>query len=93
MSAAAVCAHLAIKVSPSAARTELAGWLPDGSLHLRLASQPVNRTANNAALALRAKRLRIGRRRISFVRGAASSTMLVQIDGMTLADVRACLAH
>ena len=93
MSAAAVCAHLAIKVSPRVARTELADWPPDSSLHLRLASQPVNRTANNAALALRAKRLRIGRRRISFVRGAASSTKLVQIDGMTLADVRACLAH
>ncbi len=93
MSAATACAHLAIKVSPGAARTELAGLWLDSCLHLCLAAQPVNRTANNAALALRAKRLRIGRRRISFVRGAASSTKLVQIDGMTLADVRACLAH
>ena len=93
MSAAAVCARLALKVSPSAARTELAGWRPDGSLHLRLAALPVNGAANAAALALLAKRLRIGRRRISFVRGAASSTKLVQIYGMTLADVRACLAH
>ncbi len=93
MSAAAVCAHLAIKVSPRAARTELAGLWPDSCLHLCLAAQPVNGAANAAALALLAKRLRIGRRRISFVRGAASSTKLVQIDGMTLADVRACLAH
>ena len=93
MSAAAVCARLAIKVSPRAARSELAGWRPDGSLHLRLKALPVNGAANAAALALLAKRLRIGRRRISFVRGAASSTKLVQIVGMTLADVRACLAH
>ena len=93
MSAAAVCARFAIKVSPREARTELAGWPPTGSLHLRLAAQPVNRTANAAELALRVKRLRIGRRRISFVRGAGSSTKLVQIVGMTLADVRACLAH
>ena len=93
MSAAAVCARLAIKVSPRAARTELAGWPSDSSLHLRLAALPVNGAANAAALALLAKRLRIGRRRISFVRGAASSTKLVQIVGMTLADVRACLAH
>ena len=93
MSAAAVCAHLAIKVSPSSARTELAGWRLDGSLHLRLAALPINGAANAAVLALLAKRLRIGRRRISFVRGAASSTKLVQIIGMTLADVRACLAH
>ena len=93
MSASAVCARLAIKVSPRAARTELAGWPPDSSLHLRLAALPVNGAAKSAALALLAKRLRIGRRRISFVRGAASSTKLVQIVGMTLADVRACLAH
>ncbi len=93
MSAATACARLTLKVSPRVARTELAGLWPDGCLHLCLAAQPVNRTANAAALALLAKRLRIGRRRISHVRGAASSTKLVQIDGMTLADVRACLAH
>ena len=91
MSASAVCARFAIKVSPSAARTELAGWPPNGSLHLRLAALPRG-AANAAALSLLAKRLRIGLRRISFL-GDASSTKLVQIDGMTLADVRACLAH
>ena len=93
MSAGAVCARLTLKVLPRTARTELAGWPPNGSLHLRLAALPVKGARNAAALALLAKRLRIGRRRISHVRGAASSTKLVQIDGMTLADVRACLAH
>ena len=92
MSAAAVCAHLALKVSPRAARTELAGLLPDGCLHLCLAAEPVNGAANAAAVALLAKCLRIGRRGISLL-GDASSTNLVQIVGMTLADVRACLAH
>ncbi len=93
MSAGAVCARLTLKVSPSAARTELAVWLLDGTLHLRLAALPVNGDANAAALASLAKCLRIGRRRISPVRGDASSTNLVQIIVMTLADVRACLAH
>jgi len=93
MSAGAVCARLTLKVSPRAARTELAVWLLDGTLHLRLAALPVNGDANAAALASLAKCLRIGRRRISPVRGDASSTNLVQIIGMTLADVRACLAH
>ncbi len=92
MSAAAVCAHLAIKVSPRVARTELADWPPNGSLHLRLAALPVNGAANAAALALLAKRLRIGRRHIPLL-GDASSTNLGKIVGMTLADVRACLAH
>ncbi len=92
MSAGAVCARLTLKVSPRTARTELAGWPPNGSLHLRLAALPVKGARNAAALALLAKRLRIGLRRISLL-GDASSTKLVQIDGMTLADVRACLAH
>ena len=92
MSATTACARLILKVSLRAARTELAGWRPDGSLHLRLAAPPVNGAAKSAALALLAKRLRIGLRRISLL-GDPSSTKLVQIDGMTLADVRACLAH
>ena len=92
MSAGAVCARLTLKVLPRTARTELAGWPPNGSLHLRLAALPVKGARNAAALALLAKRLRIGLRRISLL-GDASSTKLVQIDGMTLADVRACLAH
>ena len=92
MSAATACARLTLKVSPRAARTELAGWPPNGSLHLRLAALPVYGAANAGALALLAKRLRIGQRRIPLL-GDASSTNLVQIIGMTLADVRACLAH
>ena len=92
MSAATACARLTLKVSPRAVRTELVGLWPDGSLHLRRAALSVKGAANAAALALLAKRLRIGLRRISLL-GDASSTKLVQIDGMTLADVRACLAH
>ena len=92
MSAATACARLTLKVSPRAVRTELVGLWPDGSLHLRRAALSVKGAANAAALALLAKRLRIGLRRISLL-GDASSTKLVQIDGMALADVRACLAH
>ncbi len=92
MSAATACARLILKVSLRAARTELAGLWPDSCLHLCLAAQPVNGAANAAALALLAKRLRIGRRHIPLL-GDASSTNLGKIVGMTLADVRACLAH
>ena len=86
-------ARLVLKVSPRAARTELAGWQPDGTLHLRLAAQPVNGAANEAALALLATRLNMGRRRISLARGDTASIKLVQIEGMTLAAVRGCLGE
>ena len=89
MPAAVACARLALKVSPRAARTEFAGWRSDGSLHLRLAAQPVRGGANEAALAFLATRLNIGRRRISLVPGDTVSIKLVQIEGMTLAAVRA----
>ena len=89
MPAAVACARLALKVSPRAARTEFAGWRPDGSLHLRLAAQPVKGAANEAALACLATRLSIGRRGVSLVRGDVAAIKLVQIEGMTLAAVRA----
>ena len=82
-----------LKVSPRAARTELAGWQPDGSLHLRVAAQPVNGAANEAALALLATRLNIARQRVQLVRGDAASIKLVQIEGMTLAAVRGCIGE
>lgn len=91
MPADLACARLALKVSPRAARTEFAGWRSDSSVHLRLAAQPVNGAANDAALAFLATRLNIGRRRISLVRRTTASNTLVQIEGMTLAAVRACL--
>lgn len=93
MPADLACTRLALKVSPRAARTEFAGWRPDGSLHLRLAAQPVKGAANDAALAFLATRLNICRRRISLVRGDTASIKLVQIEGMTLAAVRACLGE
>lgn len=93
MPADLACTRLALKVSPRAARTEFAGWRPDGSLHLRLAAQPVNGAANDAALAFLATRFNICRRRISLVRGDTASIKLVQIEGMTLAAVRACLGE
>ncbi len=89
MPAAVSCARLALKVSPRAARTEFAGWRPDGSLRLRLAAQPVRVAANEAALAFLATRLSIGRRRVSLVRGDVAAIKLVQIEGMALAAVRA----
>lgn len=93
MPADLACTRLALKVSPRAARTEFAGWRPDGSLHLRLAAQPVKGAANDAARAFLATRLNICRRRISLVRGDTASIKLVQIEGMTLAAVRACLGE
>ena len=93
MPAAVACARLALKVSPRAACTEFAGWRPDGSLQLRLSAQAVRGPANEAALAFLATRLKIGRRRVSLVRGDAASIKLVQIEGMTLAAVRASLGE
>ena len=93
MPAAVACARLVLKVSPRAARTEFAGWRLDGSLHLRLSAQAVRGAANEAALAFLATRLKIGRRRVSLVRGDAASIKLVQIEGMTLAAVRASLGE
>ena len=86
-------ARLVLKVSPRAARTELARWRPDGLLHLRRAAQLVNGAANAAALAFLTTRLNIARQRIQLVRGDTASIKLVQIEGGTLAAVRGCLGE
>ena len=77
---------LAVRVIPRARRTEIAGRRGDALL-VRLAAPPVDGAANEALLAFLSDRLGVPRRRIALVRGAASRDKLVEVAGLSAADV------
>ena len=77
---------LAVRVIPRARRTEIAGRRGDALL-VRLAAPPVDGAANEALLAFLSERLGVPRRRIALVRGAASRDKLVEVEGLSAADV------
>jgi hypothetical protein len=59
-----------------------------GSLKARLTAPPVDGAANEALQKLLAQRLGLPKHAISIVRGATSRQKVVEIAGLTLADIQ-----
>ena len=77
-----------VHVQPRASRNEISGER-DGALRVRVTAPPVDNAANEALVELLAKALRIARRDIRVVGGAASRRKVVEIDGVTAGQVAA----
>ena len=89
---------LAVKVTPRASRTEVAGVQPqpDGraALAIRVASPPVDGAANEVLVAFLAKALGVAKSTITLRSGATGRLKIVRIegDGAMLAGFLAALA-
>jgi uncharacterized protein len=84
------CAHIVVRLQPRARANEIVGER-DGVLVVRVTAAPVEGRANDALCRLIAKRLHVGSRRVSVVRGAGSREKLVRVEGLTLEELRAAL--
>lgn len=78
--------RLTVHVQPGASRTEVAGTHGD-AIKVRLAAPPVDGRANEALLRFLADRLEVPLRGVTVVRGVASRSKIVDIDGVTTAEV------
>jgi uncharacterized protein (TIGR00251 family) len=83
--------RVSVHVQPRASRSEIVGLHGD-ALKVRLLAPPVDGAANDALVRLLAERLRVGRRDVRVVAGAASRAKTVEIEGTTEAAVRALVA-
>lgn len=82
-----VTANLRLKVVPGASRTQLAGWLGD-ALKVRVAAPPEAGKANRAVVNLLSESLELPAGAINITSGHGSQHKRVQIDGLTLDEVR-----
>ena len=80
-------AKLRLKIIPKAAREGLVGWIGD-SLKIRVKAAPERGRANSAVIALLAATLGIPRERIALVAGASKAHKVVEIRGVSQADLR-----
>jgi uncharacterized protein (TIGR00251 family) len=83
-------ARIAVRLTPRASNDQIAGWTGDG-LHVRVAAAPVEGRANAAVVRLLAKALGIAPSRVRVVAGATSRRKLVEVEGLSLDEVRARL--
>jgi uncharacterized protein (TIGR00251 family) len=73
---------LAVRLSPGASRTEIVGF-ENNVLKVRVAAKPVDNAANEALVALLAKKAGVSKSCVQIKVGAASRNKLVIIDGIS----------
>ena len=82
--------RVSVHVQPRASRSEIVGLHGD-ALKVRLEAPPVDGAANDALIELFAESLGCPRNAVRVVSGMTSRRKIVEIDGATVADVRALL--
>jgi uncharacterized protein len=80
---------ITVRVIPRSSKNGLE-W-DQGALKARITASPVEGAANEAVIALLARRLGLPKRSISIVRGATSRQKIVEIVGMTEEEVEQTL--
>src|SRR5690606_27658634 len=88
-------ARIPVKLTPRASADRIDGWDvdPDGRpvLKVRVRAQPVEGEANAALTAFLAKALGVPKRDVALARGGQSRLKMIEVDGLTDAEVRARL--
>src|SRR5919204_6001452 len=84
--------RLRLRVSPGAKRTELAGRYADG-WKIRVAAAPERGRANEAVVALLARRLGIDRGAVLLVSGHAARDKVVELRGLGRAEAERKLSR
>jgi len=77
---------LKVHVNPRSSRNEIVGWRDD-VLAVRLMAPPVGGAANKACIEFLADRLDVKKSQVSLVSGASSRDKVVEITGLSHAEL------
>ena len=81
-------ARIDVRLTPRGGRDQIDGW--DGAvLRVRVAAPPAEGRANESMVRLVAKALGVPPSRVTLVAGAQSRTKVIEVDGLTLEEIRA----
>lgn len=83
--------RFAVRVQPKASRSEVAGTHGE-AIKVRLTAPPVDDAANEMLVTLLAKYFAVAARSVRIISGAHSRSKIVEVDGITVEDVRRHLA-
>jgi len=72
---------LEVHVTPNASRNDIAGWMDDGKLRIRIQSPPVDGAANKGLIRFISKLTGVSKSKIRILRGETSRDKLLEIDG------------
>lgn len=69
-----------VKVIPKSSRTELAGYLPDGTWRIKVAAAPEKGRANRALCDFIAEKLGVSKSKVSIVAGETSQIKRIRVE-------------
>jgi uncharacterized protein (TIGR00251 family) len=72
--------EIRVKVIPKSSKTELAGYLPDGTWKVKVAAPPEKGKANRALCEFLAEKLGVAKSRIRIVTGETSALKRIRIE-------------
>lgn len=84
-------AAIAVKVSPRANKTGVAGVMDDGTIKIRVAAPPVDGAANKALVEFLAETLGLSKSQVDIVAGETSERKLISLVGISPEKVDAIL--
>lgn len=87
-----VRSRLSIRLTPRSSREGISGER-DGVWQVRVTAPPVDGAANAALVRLLARRLRVGRGAVRIVSGETARTKIVEVEGLSEAELRARLGE
>ncbi len=71
--------RISIKVTPCSAKNEIIGFLPDGTLKVKITAAPTDGEANKTLLAFLSKEWKIPKSKISIKSGHTSRMKILEI--------------
>lgn len=71
---------LRVKVIPKSSKTELAGYLPDGTWRIKIAAAPEKGKANRALCEFLAKHLGVAKSKVRIVSGETAHLKRIHVD-------------
>lgn len=83
-------ARISVRLTPRGGRDAIEGWEGD-VLHVRVSAPPVDGKANDALVRLLAKALGVAPSRVTLVAGAQARVKVVEVHGLTPAQLRAAI--
>ncbi len=72
--------NIRVKVIPKSSRTELAGYLPDGTWKIKVAAAPEKGKANRALVDFLAEHFGVAKSRIRITSGETSQLKRIHVD-------------
>ncbi len=79
-SRASIEVDIRVKVIPKSSKTELAGYLPDGTWKIKVAAAPEKGKANRALVEFLAEHLDVAKSRIRIMSGETSQLKRIHVD-------------